>query len=142
ADEGVGEVPASRGRDRACSIAEPCLCFLIFWRYRAVVRFACLGWLMWKFRPALSATPPPGEESPRHCTCRCSGSMNSGRAISVTRGARKISMRLGARGLGLGARGSRQLQLRRGPAGGPFDLAQACGDVIGNRGRVRTDFQV
>src|SRR5205085_7280436 len=62
--------------------------------------------------------------------------------MRVMRGARKISIGLGARGSGVGVRGSRQLELRRGPRGGPLDLAQARGDVVGNRRRPRPHLQV
>src|SRR5438094_7468680 len=93
-------------------------------------------------RPANSARRSPAEASPRHWTRTCSGSMNSGRAINVTRGARMISIWCQVSGVGCRVPGgSSQLQLRRRPAGGAFDLAQAGGDVVGHRGSVRTDLQ-
>src|SRR5439155_12379809 len=81
-------------------------------------------------RPAYSARRSPGVDSPSQRTFKCSGSRNSGRAISVTRGSRKIS--IGCRVSGVG--GIRERRFRRRPGGGPLQLAQPGRDVVCNRG--------
>src|SRR5437867_4818569 len=89
-------------------------------------------------RPANSARRSPAEASPRHWTRTCSGSMNSGRAINVTRGARMISIWVsGVRCQGV----PDQVELGSGPTGGALDFPQPTGDVFGDRCGVRPDFQ-
>src|SRR5512143_527007 len=92
-------------------------------------------------RPANSASRSPPVASPFHWTARCAGSRNSGRAMRVTRGARKISMQVsGVRCPVSGLPG--QLQLRRAPGGVALERAQSGGNVRGDWCGVVPDLQV
>src|SRR6185437_16881302 len=80
----------------------------------------------------------PSLASPFHWTGRWAGSRNCGRAMRVTRGSRRMSMRMGS-GLGRRAVGQLQPALRVPPA--LLDAPQPARDVVRERDRALADLE-